>query len=315
MGLRTRRSILGQFGALGIAGGAAFLLRDQILWPDPEPRLEANGGSSSGWLSFIGRPGAPAVMVLTEVNGRPVRALLDSGAQYSVIDKALAAELGLPHAFAAPMIAYGVGGKPQLGRGVTLAVRAGALTLPALRAAVLDLGPISGGLGLSVPLVLGQDVLSTLVADIDFPRRRVRFLTPEAYEPPQGAFAVPARRKGRALLARVDVEGASLEPVLDTGASSALVLAHDVAEDAGLLSGREVRPARSLVLGGIAAGRMVTVRTLAFGGEVLRDVPVHIYKRQPMPGFPSGLLGVGALSRFRAVLDHHGGRLHLVRGA
>jgi predicted aspartyl protease len=309
--LRTRRSILGQVGSLAVAGGAAWLLRDQILWPRPQPQF-AGDGTSSGWLDFQG-PRGPAVTVAASVNGRPVRALLDSGAQYSVIDTAFAAQLGLPGAFAAPMIAYGVGGRPQLGRGVGLDVTAGDLALPALRAAVLDLGPISGALGLSVPLVLGQDLLNEVVADIDFPRRRVRLVAREAFAPPADAFAVPARRKGRALLAKVSVEGASLEPVLDTGASSALVLAHDVAEAAGLLSGREVRPTRSLVLGGVAAGRMVTVRTLAFGGEILRDVPVHIYRRQPMPGFPGGLLGVGALRRFRAVLDHGGGRLHLVR--
>lgn len=309
--MRSRRSILGQLGSLALVGGAAFLLRDQILWRRPEPQF-AGGTGSSGWLPFAGRRG-PAVTVDATVNGRPVRALVDSGAQYSVIDAAFAAHLGLPGAFAAPMIAYGVGGKPQLGRGVSLDVAVGDLALPALRAAVLDLGPISGGVGLSVPFVLGQDLLSEVLADIDFPGRRIRFVQPEAYETPPGAFAVPARRKGRALLAQVRVEGAPLEPVLDTGASSALVLAHDVAEEAGLLSGREVRPARSMVLGGVASGRMVTVSTLAFGGEVLRDVPVHIYQRQPMPGFPSGLLGVGALRRFRAVLDHGRGELHLVR--
>lgn len=292
-------------------GGAAFLLRDQILWRRPQPQFVA-GQTDSGWLAFAG-PRGPAVTIAASVNGRPVRALVDSGAQYSVIDRALAAELGLPGPLAAPMIAYGVGGKPQLGRGVGLDVAAGTLALPALRAAVLDLGPISGRVGLSVPLVLGQDLLNEVVADIDFPRRRMRFVAREAHALPPDAFAVPARRKGRALLAQVSVEGATLEPVLDTGASSALVLAHDVAEAAGLLAGREVSAARSLVLGGIADGRMVRVRTLAFGGEVWRDVPVHIYQRQPMPGFPGALLGVGALRRFRALLDHGGGRLSLVR--
>jgi predicted aspartyl protease len=162
-------------------------------------------------------------------------------------------------------------------------------------------------------LVLGQDLLGVVVADIDFPGRRLRFVGPDAYAPPSGALAAPARRKGRALLAQVEVEGARLEPTLDTGASSPLVLASDVAEAAGLLSNRLVEPARSLVLGGVAEGRLVRVETLAFGGEVLRNVPVHIYERQPMPGFPSGLLGIGALRRFRAGLDHAGGRLHLTR--
>ncbi|HEX2561521.1 retropepsin-like aspartic protease [Phenylobacterium sp.] len=309
--MRTRRSLLGQFGSLALVGGAAWLLRDQILWRRPEPQFAA-GETSSGWLPFAG-PRGPVVTVDATVDGRPIRALVDSGAQYSVIDTAFAAQLGLPGAFAAPMIAYGVGGKPQLGRGVSLDVGVGGLALPGMRAAVLDLGPISGGLGLSVPLVLGQDLLNEVIADIDFPRRRVRFVQPQAFSAPDGAFAVPARRKGRALLAQVSVEGAALEPVLDTGASSALVLAHDVAEAAGLLNGRDVRPTRSLVLGGVAAGRMVTVSTLAFGGEVLRNVPVHIYQRQPMPGFPGSLLGVGALRRFRAVLDHGRGQLQLVR--
>lgn len=292
-----------------MVGGAAFLFRDQILWRRPEPQFAADG--SSGWLAFAGRR-SPAATIDVQVNGRAVRALIDSGAQYSVIDTALAAQLGLPGAFAAPMIAYGVGGKPQLGRGVSLDVTAGGLVLPQMRAAVLDLGPISGGLGLSVPLVLGQDLLNEVVADIDFPGRRIRFVQPQAFTAPPGAFTAPARRKGRALLVQVAVEGASLEPVLDTGASSTLVLADDVAEAAGLLSGREVRPTRSLVLGGVAAGRLVTVRTLAFGGQVLRDVPVHIYKRQPMPGFPGGLLGVGALDRYRTVIDLGAGRLSLV---
>lgn len=309
--LKTRRALFGQLGSLALVGGAAWLFRDQILWRAPEVRF-TGAEPSSGWLPFASRR-SHAATVRIGVDGRMVRALVDSGAQYSVIDEAFAAELGLPGAFAAPLIAYGVAGRPQLGRAVSLNVQIGNLALPQLRAAVLDLGPIANAPGLRAPVVIGQDVLNELVADIDFPARRLRFVDPGAYAHPDGAVAAPARRKGRALLAEVVVEGARLEPTLDTGASSPLVLASDVAEKAGLLNGRAVRPASSLVLGGVAAGRMVTVETLAFGGEVLRNVPVHIYERQPMPGFPSGLLGVGALRRFRAVLDHAGGRLHLVR--
>jgi hypothetical protein len=71
------------------------------------------------------QPRAVTPTVEVTVNGTPVRALVDSGAQYSVIDRSLVQTLGLTDVFNIPMVAYGVGGEPQMGRGAALNVEVG----------------------------------------------------------------------------------------------------------------------------------------------------------------------------------------------
>lgn len=307
--LPTRRSFLSQLGLLAAGAGAIWWLRDNVLWPAPELAFDTQA-RSTGWLPFGGRRSG-LVIVDAAVNGTAVNALIDSGAQYSVMDRALADRLSLASPLDPPMVAYGAGGNPQVGRGARADVQVGALTLSGLAAAVLELGPISQMAGLSVPLILGQDVLSRLIADIDFPARRVRLHAPGEFSLPTDAVAAPVRGEGRALVASVVVEGEPLDVVVDTGASGALALTRTVAEAVGLLDGRGVRPGASIVLGGVAQGGVVEARSLQFGGLSLEDVDVQILPLPPIPGFPRGLLGLEVLRPYRAVLDHRGGTLHL----
>lgn len=305
----TRRSLLTQLGLLGAAGGAAWWLRDRVFWP--RPRVIASGDAAdSGWVPFV-QADRGMVIVPTLVNGATVLALLDSGAQTSVIDTALARRLGLPVAVAGPLIvAFGVSGGPQLARAATLDLRLGDLTLQGLRAALLDLGSLSRASGRDFSLILGQDVLRSVVADIDFPAERVAFHTPERYRLPDGASVSEARMEGREMLVPVIVEAVPLEVVLDTGASSALALSAETARAAGLLSGRPVGSAPSLGLGGLSQGQVIRARSFTFAGRAFGEVPVHIYQ----PGaarVPSGLLGVEALRAFRVIIDLGRARLHL----
>lgn len=304
----TRRSFLTQALWLAAGAGAVLLVRDKVLWSAPQPDFAAGG--SSGWLDFV----APRQLLPTiraRIGGREVTALLDSGAQYSVLDRALSDELALKPSFA-PLVAVGVGGQAQLGRGVTVDVAVGDLAFSRLKAAVLELGPIASPRGLDAPLILGQDVLGQVIADIDFPQRRL-MLAGDAHVMPTGARAAPVRAHGRALRADVTVNGTPVEAVVDTGASVVLALTREVAETAGLLAGQTPRRGSSVVLGGQLAGQIITAPRVDFAGAIFTDVDVLLYPGQPMPGFPTALLGVGALRRFRAVLDHAGGTMHLVR--
>lgn len=307
----TRRSFLS--GGLLLAGGAgaAWWLRDQVFWPVAS--LGPTAAGSSGWLPFA-NPRLSLPTVAAEVNGETVAALLDSGAQTSVVDERLAERLALPRVVGPPLVAFGVGGQTQAGRGADLRVRLGGLGLERVRAAVLALGPLGSPEAGATPVVLGQDVLSAVVAEIDFPRRRLRLEPAGSYRPPAGARPVAVRRQGRALMARVTVEGTEIEVVVDTGASAVLSLSSEAAEAAGLADGRPSRPATSLVLGGVSAGRVVTAAALSFAGETRRDAAVHVFEARSLPGFPRGLLGVGALADRPIVLDHKRGRLLLGPG-
>ena len=305
-----RRDLLIRLGLIAGGVGGAWWLRDHVLWKAPGVGFPADG--SSGWLDYAERR-APTPTVAATVNGTPLRALVDSGAQYSVIDRSLVQTLGLTNLFNIPMVAYGVGGEAQVGRGATLEATVGRLRLNGLRAAILDLGPLAGEQGLGAPLILGQDVLRELVLELDTTERRMRFLKREAWAPTPNLAPVAVTRAGRALQAAITVEGATVDAVIDTGASALLAVTRETAQAAGLLDGRERTPGRSIVLGGTVRAETVTVRTLTFGDELYRDAEVAIYDDVPVPGFPKALIGMGAFEDRRLVLDIGGPRLFMSR--
>jgi len=310
--LITRRSLLSQFGLLAVVGGGAWWLRENVLWPAPSPVFGADG--TSGWLGFTD-PAQRMPIVTASIGGTPVGVLLDSGAQSSVIDRGLVQRLGLKTSLFSPMVVgFGVSGSAQFGRAADLDVALGRLTLKGLRAAVFDVERISRATRRPFGLILGQDVLKVLVADIDFPAARLAFHAPESHVLPAASRPVAVRSKGRELIVPLTVEDRPIEAVLDTGASSALALSMETAQAAGLLSGRPVGWAPSVTFGGLGQDRVVTVETLAFAGETYRDVRVHIYDPDRRAPLPSGLLGVEAFDRFRVIIDVGRTGLHLAPG-
>ena len=85
----NRRSLLIRTVGLASVIGGAWWAREHLLWPDPA--LAFASGGATPWMPYA-RPGvAPTVAV--RLGGRQVAALIDTGAQYSVIDRALHAEL------------------------------------------------------------------------------------------------------------------------------------------------------------------------------------------------------------------------------
>lgn len=305
----NRRDLLVRLALLASGVGGAWWVRDHVLWR--RPTLTFAPGAGEDWLAYD----APRVIVPTvraTVGGQTVRALIDSGAQYSVIDRGLFEALGRASTFDMPLLAYGVGGRPQVGRGATLDIAVGGLRIAALRAAILSLGPLARPEGLSAPLILGQDVLGQGVLDLDTTGRRLRLLPGDA-APPEGVAPVAVKRSGRGLAVAVTVEGATIEAAVDTGASALLALSRGAAEGAGLLDGRPERDGSSIVLGGAMASTVVEARTVAVAGQRYERVETPIYPDVALPGFPAALLGMAAFEGRRVVMDLAGGRLFVSR--
>ena len=299
----NRRTLLVRIGTIGAAIAGGWWLKDNVLWRAPDVTFDLAGA----WLPYDA-PRLSLPTVRATVAGREVRALIDSGAQYSVIDRSLFAELGLSNTFDMPLLAYGVGGAAQLGKGVTLDVGLGGTQIENLRAAILDLGPLAHDGGLGTPLILGQDVLGQGLLDLDVERRRLRFLPRDAALP-NNVVPVEVRRVGRALGATITVEGAVVEAVIDTGASGLLSLSREAAGNAGLLDGRESTDGATLVLGGATASTMVEARTVTFADQLYRRVRTGIYADVAIPGYPAALIGMEAFEGRRVVFDLGGGRL------
>lgn len=301
-----RRSLL---IGLAAAAGGLFLIRDRLPWPPLSTRF-ANGRDTP-WLPI---PKGGLMEIEANVNGRAIHAIIDSGAQFSAIDRTLAERLDLPRTLAAPLLAYGVSGGPTLTHTVHLDLAVPGLTVPGLRAAALDLAPIAQATGRMFQLLIGRDVLNRLVVEADFPLRRTRFLAAGAYRAPTDVRTVALNPTAGGPMATVRVESAApIEVLVDTGAAGVLALSEDAASRAGLLApGRPVSAAHSVSLGGLSLDRKVIARTVSIGDLVLRNVDVQVYRPAANAPAPAGLLGTGLYSRFRMALDLGAGRLHLV---
>jgi predicted aspartyl protease len=307
----NRRALLTQLGVLAVGGAGVWLLRERLAWPLPEVSFRG-GGDTTGWLP-LPEPGG-MVDLPARVAGREIRVVLDSGAQYSAIDAGLARELALPQGSPVPMLAFGVSGQPSVTRSVRLDLDLGAMTLRDLRAATLDLHPLSRLTRRPFSMLLGRDLLRTVVAEIDFPRGRAAFWRASAWTPGEAWRAVTVRPgPAHAIMAEVQIEEAQpLDVMVDTGATGGLALAEEAATAAGLLAGRPVRTGRSVTLGGVSQDRMVEARHIRFAGHRFEDVEVQIFAPAVSGPIPDGLLGLGVLRRFRVALDHARGRMFLM---
>ncbi|WP_411287468.1 aspartyl protease family protein [Phenylobacterium sp.] len=309
----SRRGLIPNLGLLGLAGAGALVLRERVFPPAPRV-VFAEGLTRTDWIDLPRRGGL--LEVPARVGGVPIRAVIDSGAQFSAIDRGLAERLALPKATALPLLAFGVSGGPSLTHTVGLDLHMGQLRVGGVRAAVLEIGSLSAVTGRDFQLLVGRDVLRELVVLADFPRRRVALQAREAFAPDPAAFAVPLRLAGGAPMTTVQVEDApALEVMIDTGATGVLALSREAAQAAGLLDGRPRTQARSVSLGGVSLDALVTASQVRFAGRELADVQVQIYAPSVRGPIPQGLLGVGALETFEMALDLRGGRLFLTPGA
>ena len=305
----NRRSLLiRSAGLLAVAGGA-WWARDHLFWPRPELVFGSEGATP--WMPYARRAATPTVRVTVE--GREVLALIDSGAQYSVIDRDFFAALPVDgrSSFDMPLVAYGVGGKAQVGRGTSVEITLPGLTVKGLRAAILDLGPLASEDGLRTPLILGQDVLGEAVLALDPRRRYARLVRRDAFVRPPDLMAAQVHRHGTALAADLTVEGATVRAIIDTGASALLGLSRDAATGAGLLDGREEREGVSLVLGGSMRSTLIRARTVTFADYLYEGAEVGVFDQPPLPNFPGGLLGMEAFADRRMALDLGKGTLHV----
>ena len=305
----SRRALITRAALVAAGAGALFAVRDRLPWPPLDARF-ANGRDTP-WQRLPERAGLVEMAVL--VNGTPVRAVIDSGAQLSAVDSGLAERLGLDRILAAPLLAYGVAGKPRLTHTVHLDLAMPGLAVPGLRAAVLDLQAMAGASGRDFQLLIGRDVLRRLVLEADFPLRRARFLAPGVHRPAHDAIAIPLKVQGGAPLAQVQIEAAPpLDLLIDTGATGDLALSDALARRAGLTApGRPVRHGHSISLSGLNPERTAVAATVRLGSLNLRNVDVQIFAPAASAPGPGGLVGAGLLRPFRVALDLGGGRLWL----
>ncbi len=243
------------------------------------------------------------------LNGQPSRVFLDSGASGIALSQQTATRLGLKSS--GFLEARGYGGSTDLHPVLVSRVEVpGAVQLTDVTAIAIDLPdtlnsyftrPISG--------FVGYDLLSHFVVRLDFARKKLTFLRPDAFHPTASdGVALPLELDNDvpSVVAQFD----ALPPqrfLIDTGDEAALRLYSPFVAQYGL----DKKYPHGLLttgggIGGVSRSRVTRTGSLRVAGVTLRGVPTD-FSLDPKGGaslINAGSLGVSLLSRFVVTFDY-----------
>jgi predicted aspartyl protease len=253
------------------------------------------------------------IFVDVVVNGRPVEAMVDSGASYSGLDLGLAAFLGIEASGRRVALRHVHGSSTgRWAQDVKLAVAGVAMTRAMM---VTDFSLLTESVLHPITVLLGADFLAGYVAEFDFDAGVLILHARGGFAPLSGAALLPLTRPrglagdGTPMTAPIVVEGTPVQALIDTGSQSPLIVSPSVARRLKLLSDRRVSTSPIGGIGGVAAGRITSLKSLVLGRQAFVDVPVQVTARDLSS--VDANLGLEVLSRFHLWLDLGGGRMWL----
>ena len=258
--------------------------------PTPRPQVAPRGTLEL----FDNRLYLPAT-----VNGSAARALLDSGAELSVLDDDFAARLGLP--LTGQATAHGSGAaamQARFARDATIA--AAGVRLPGRTVAVLDLGEVSARLiGRPIDMILGRDLFDAGRMRIVVQAGRIAMVARDA-EPAGVRLALTGARGIETFPVRVEGHG-SVPAVFDLGNGSEVLVGRAFARRTGIANpDRIVERRAGGGLGGSVERDIVLLRSVLIAGVPFRNVPAAI---DDSPSAADLNIGTQLLRRFLITTD------------
>ncbi|MGO4686661.1 aspartyl protease family protein [Brevundimonas sp. 2YAF1] len=272
------------------------------------------GRTDSGWVDFE-LFSQRRIFIPVSVQGRPVEAMLDSGAEVTVVDRAFAESIGL--IAQGGVTAIGTGGTETVSIAPGFDVRFGEATLKGMTVAVMDLSAIAQALGRPVPVLLGKELMNQSITDIDFAAGRIRLVSAEGFAPPPGTVELPLTPVEGLRAVPITIEdGPPVLAMFDLGNGSALSLYPGYAAEARLLEGRRVSAAMAGGVGGAAPSALVSLSRISIGGYVFANVPATLRTSGGVWARDDAAANIGLpiFSRFRLMIDFGGDRLFLLPG-
>ncbi len=257
------------------------------------------------------------VLQVTLKGSGPYNFVLDTGTHASTIDLGLARRLRLPLA-AARSESRGVGSTRVFGQATMLEdVHVGDLVVQKLPAVALDLSGVSAQLGRPLHGVLGTNFLASRITQVDYFRRRIRFLARPSASLPDDARRItfPMRFRAGSILPVLEdcfVNGTKIAVTLDTGSSLGLVLFPNAVRLLGLEDlARTGNPMEAAGYRGQARLTKGWVRSVVLGTIDLGAIEVAYVRRgygdDEVLQQRGGNLGNAVLQDFILTLDYRNG--------
>jgi predicted aspartyl protease len=246
-------------------------------------------------LPFLDSPDPSSIVIdlAKEGSARPFPLVLDTGASFSTLTPGLARELGV-RVRSAKRSPYRRA--TCLGRDLQFWVNARG-------------GDVASQTGMEFGL-LGGNFLVEYVLEIDFSRRRVRFLDPDHYAVAEqtttpGETVLPVRLVSNRPIVEVEIEGNPVKLLLDTGAAYGVLVGGSVARATGL----ESHPAPGLSAAGVMGEigvEFAEARSVRVGSLEFRDLPVIVAPRglYQQGTANDSLIGFDLLSQLTVRIDY-----------
>ena len=262
---------------------AAFVLATAA----PAPATVARLGSRGRYLTLDVR-----------VNGTRLTALLDSGAQMTVIDDAFAIALGLQTSGKAILHGPAVsGGQAKLARGVAIDV-AGITLRPAV-VVVADLSQVGVQAGQGpLAMILGRDLFDAAVVAVNIGASTLEVRAPAA---PRAGKRLPLTKEYGVETIPILIDGIPARATFDLGNSGRMMVSEAFARRAGLLApDRQNGGITVRTINGPARRPIVRLRSVEIAG---RKVPVPDAIVEQADNASDALIGIDVLRHFRMICD------------
>lgn len=247
------------------------------------------------------------VFLPVSVNGDPVEALLDSGAELTLVDAAYADRIGLTASGSEQAKGTGAASVAvQFAEGVRL--EAAGIDLDAQTVAVLDLGDIATRVvGEPVTVVIGREIFDAGRFFLDIENGRFHPL-PDG----EGADGVLVELTDANGIKQMPVSfngGAPVQADFDLGNGNEILLSEEFAQRMGLLTKEHILGTKTGGgLGGALERTLVRIDTLSMAGVELHDLVAAV---SPSADGADANIGVSVLREFVMVIDFPENKLWL----
>jgi predicted aspartyl protease len=240
------------------------------------------------------------------VNGVKAQAFVDSGADATGLDDDFAQRAGVKLGRAVSL--HGIQGRQDAHEAKDVRFAVGAAVVTG-RAIVLDYSTLAGQVRHQIDAVVGGDIFTTYVVEIDFEGQTLALHDRASFQPPAAAKLVPLTPKGKLMTAELMVEDKGpIRALIDLGDNVPLIVSPGPARSVGLTDGRATSTRRLGGHGPASIAKVTTAHSLSLAGERFDNVPVLI---TPHSIGLDANLGLPILQRFRLYLDFGGRRMWL----
>jgi len=254
-----------------------------------------------------------------KVNGDgPYVFFVDTGASNSVVDSALADKLGIKKI--GGMSGQAVGGNVEVDFATIDKLELPGITLTGQ---VVALIPLKEAVGKYMPQlniggIIGYDVLSRFVIQMDYANSTLTLHRPKAFAPLADMKFIPMETSDGIISIKGVVEGRDLNMMIDTGSSSNIHFTTACVKREKYLEDRKTAMSWWGGAAGLEEGRVGRIKSLEIAGFTMENLVAEFAQAETgalgATGYDANL-GAGVLSRFDVVFDYPAHRLGLMPNA